>query len=201
MIVCFPFPCKLSNTVSYRISSNSATIYSNRFAKVVAGLIEALLKKERMGEMTNKIWWEDLQIHMVEWRRHLHRNPEVSFHEEKTSTFIADMLESFGIEVQRHVGDMASSAFCAGNSPGRSSCFVPTWTRSRFRMKKTWNTLRNRRGPCMPAVMTAMSRSCWERHCISVAIGPTFGAKSVFVSACGGASSRRSSQSHRRRCA
>ncbi|MDR6725283.1 amidohydrolase [Paenibacillus amylolyticus] len=68
--------------------------------------------------MTNNIWWDDLQIHMVEWRRHLHRNPEVSFHEEKTSSFIADMLESFGVEVKRHVGGHGVIGTIRGDQPG-----------------------------------------------------------------------------------
>ncbi|QOS80122.1 amidohydrolase [Paenibacillus sp. JNUCC31] len=68
--------------------------------------------------MTNNIWWDDLQIHMVEWRRHLHRNPEVSFHEEKTSSFIAGMLESFGVEVKRHVGGHGVIGTIRGDNPG-----------------------------------------------------------------------------------
>ncbi|MBM6387425.1 MAG: amidohydrolase [Paenibacillus sp.] len=68
--------------------------------------------------MTNNIWWDDLQIHMVEWRRHLHRNPEVSFHEEKTSSFVADMLESFGVEVKRHVGGHGVIGMIRGDKPG-----------------------------------------------------------------------------------
>ncbi|MFC9710203.1 M20 family metallopeptidase [Paenibacillus sp. NPDC056933] len=68
--------------------------------------------------MTNNIWWDDLQIHMVEWRRHLHRNPEVSFHEEKTSSFIAGMLESFGVEVRRHVGGHGVIGTIRGDNPG-----------------------------------------------------------------------------------
>ena len=36
------------------------------------------------------------------WRRHLHRNPEVSFHEENTSRFVYETLESFGgLELDR----------------------------------------------------------------------------------------------------
>ena len=36
------------------------------------------------------------------WRRHLHRNPELSFHEEETSRFVYDTLESFGnLELSR----------------------------------------------------------------------------------------------------
>ncbi|MGC5773542.1 M20 family metallopeptidase [Paenibacillus pabuli] len=68
--------------------------------------------------MTNNIWWNDLQIHMVEWRRHLHRNPEVSFHEEKTSSFVAGMLESFGVEVKRHVGGHGVIGTLRGDEPG-----------------------------------------------------------------------------------
>lgn len=38
----------------------------------------------------------------VEWRHHIHQNPELSFEEEKTSDYVADLLASFGhIEVLR----------------------------------------------------------------------------------------------------
>jgi amidohydrolase len=39
---------------------------------------------------------------VVAWRRHLHRNPEVSFHEHETSAWITDKLEAFdGLAVER----------------------------------------------------------------------------------------------------
>jgi amidohydrolase len=38
---------------------------------------------------------------VVAWRRHLHRHPEVSFHEHETSAWIAERLEELGIEVER----------------------------------------------------------------------------------------------------
>jgi amidohydrolase len=38
---------------------------------------------------------------VVAWRRHLHRHPEVSFHEHETSGWIADKLESFSLTVER----------------------------------------------------------------------------------------------------
>ena len=41
---------------------------------------------------------------MVEWRRHLHQNPELSFQEEKTAVFIKEKLESFGLDVQWNIG-------------------------------------------------------------------------------------------------
>ncbi len=36
---------------------------------------------------------------MVRWRRHLHENPELSYHELQTSSFIQSMLENWGIEL------------------------------------------------------------------------------------------------------
>jgi amidohydrolase len=40
---------------------------------------------------------------VVEWRRHLHRHPELSFEERETSAFVADTLSGFGdaLEVER----------------------------------------------------------------------------------------------------
>jgi len=38
----------------------------------------------------------------VEWRRHLHRRPELSFHEHETSRFVEETLASFGgLELSR----------------------------------------------------------------------------------------------------
>ncbi len=41
---------------------------------------------------------------MIEWRRHLHQHPELSFQESETSKFIAEHLGSFGLEVITNVG-------------------------------------------------------------------------------------------------
>ncbi|SDN12295.1 amidohydrolase [Fictibacillus solisalsi] len=38
----------------------------------------------------------ELKDQVIEWRRHLHRNPELSFYEEQTSQFIYETLKSFG---------------------------------------------------------------------------------------------------------
>jgi amidohydrolase len=39
---------------------------------------------------------------VIQWRRHLHRHPELSFHEESTAAFVAETLEGFGgLEVSR----------------------------------------------------------------------------------------------------
>ena len=45
---------------------------------------------------------ESVREQVIAWRRHLHRNPELSFHEERTSRFIADTLGEFGnLEITR----------------------------------------------------------------------------------------------------
>lgn len=46
----------------------------------------------------------DRQDEMRAWRHLLHQNPELSFEEVWTSNFVAEKLESFGIEVHRGMG-------------------------------------------------------------------------------------------------
>ncbi|MEM7668349.1 MAG: amidohydrolase, partial [Pseudomonadota bacterium] len=41
---------------------------------------------------------------MATWRRDFHRHPELGFDEHRTSARVADLLESFGLEVHRGVG-------------------------------------------------------------------------------------------------
>lgn len=44
----------------------------------------------------------ELKEQVITWRRYLHQNPELSFHEEKTAQFIYDTLQSFGnLEISR----------------------------------------------------------------------------------------------------
>ncbi len=52
--------------------------------------------------MTPEAAIDDVREQVIGWRRHLHSHPERSFHEERTSQFVADTLASFGgIEVTR----------------------------------------------------------------------------------------------------
>jgi amidohydrolase len=43
---------------------------------------------------------EDVTPEVVRWRRHLHRNPELSFHEEETARFVYETLRSFGDDLE-----------------------------------------------------------------------------------------------------
>src|SRR5699024_11805883 len=57
---------------------------------------------------------------MMEWRRHLHQNPELSFQEEKTTEFIKERLESVGWDVQSNIGGNGVVASLSGEQPGRT---------------------------------------------------------------------------------
>ena len=57
---------------------------------------------------------------LIEWRRHLHHNPEVSFHEEQTARFVRETLESFGgLEISRPT-ENSVVARLEGGRPGRT---------------------------------------------------------------------------------
>jgi len=56
---------------------------------------------------------------MVSWRRHLHRHPELSFREFKTSELIADLLVSWGLEVRRQPDGTGVIAKLIGGIPGK----------------------------------------------------------------------------------
>lgn len=47
---------------------------------------------------------KDLHKEMTEWRHRIHKHPETAFEEYETSDFVAEKLESFGIEVHRGLG-------------------------------------------------------------------------------------------------
>ncbi len=62
---------------------------------------------------------EDMGEEVIGWRRHLHRNPELSFEEEETSRFVYEMLESFGgLELSRPT-PTSVVARLVGEGPGR----------------------------------------------------------------------------------
>ena len=55
---------------------------------------------------------------MTEWRRTLHEHPETAFEEVKTSQFVADKLESFGIKVERGLAGTGVVGIVEGKDPG-----------------------------------------------------------------------------------
>ncbi|WP_203340964.1 amidohydrolase [Planococcus beijingensis] len=57
---------------------------------------------------------------MVEIRRHLHMNPEPSFHETKTAQYIRQYYEKLGVEVEHGVGGNGVVARIQGAKPGKT---------------------------------------------------------------------------------
>ena len=61
---------------------------------------------------------ESVRETVISWRRYLHQNPELSFHEERTAQFVADTLASFGnLEITRPT-PTSVVARLSGSHPG-----------------------------------------------------------------------------------
>jgi len=55
---------------------------------------------------------------MIEWRRHLHRHPELSFQERETAGWIAKRLREIGCQVEENVSGYGLVARIIGGRPG-----------------------------------------------------------------------------------
>ncbi len=56
---------------------------------------------------------------ILETRRHLHRHPELSFHENKTSAFLSEKLEEIGIQYKSGYAKTGIVGIIVGNDPGK----------------------------------------------------------------------------------
>ncbi|THF74261.1 M20 metallopeptidase family protein [Cohnella fermenti] len=70
--------------------------------------------------MTTEDTMQSLQGEMIQWRRYLHRHPELSFQEHRTSDWLANKLEAWGLEVRRGVAGTGIVARLVGGLPGRT---------------------------------------------------------------------------------
>ncbi len=57
---------------------------------------------------------------VIEWRRHLHANPELSNREVKTADFIAKRLKAMGLEVKTGIAHTGVAALLKGGKPGKT---------------------------------------------------------------------------------
>ena len=63
---------------------------------------------------------ESRKEEMIQIRRHLHENPELSFQEEKTAQYIADFYEGKDVEIQTNVGNgYGIIVTIKGDKPGK----------------------------------------------------------------------------------
>jgi amidohydrolase len=69
---------------------------------------------DRLDQEVNKVKEE-----VIKWRRYLHKNPELSFHEEKTAGFVYETLESFGHLVLSRLTKTSVVARLIGDKPGK----------------------------------------------------------------------------------
>ena len=70
---------------------------------------------------TIKALSKEIQPEVVEIRRHLHANPELSYEEYETARFVAERLESFGIGQVRSVATTGVIAEIHGRNPDRKT--------------------------------------------------------------------------------
>ena len=57
---------------------------------------------------------------MIEIRRYLHENPELSFKEEKTSTYIADFYKDKDVQVETNIGGYGVKVTIDSGKPGKT---------------------------------------------------------------------------------
>src|SRR5436190_7236921 len=55
---------------------------------------------------------------VVEWRRYFHQHPELSTQENNTSVKVAELLRSWGLEVQTGIAKTGVKAILKGGRPG-----------------------------------------------------------------------------------
>ncbi|HBL32965.1 MAG TPA: amidohydrolase [Porphyromonadaceae bacterium] len=69
---------------------------------------------------------EDVYTEIVRHYQYLHRHPELSYHEENTSRYVADFLEAEGISFRRNIGGNGLLAWVQGTKPdnGHTVAFV-----------------------------------------------------------------------------
>lgn len=99
----------------------------------------------------------------VEWRRHLHKHPELSFKETNTAAMIADLLEAWGLDVRRGVSGTGVVARLKGALPGRTVALRADIDALPIQDAKDVAYASQVPGSCTPADMTDIRRSCSPR--------------------------------------
>ncbi|TAE73871.1 MAG: amidohydrolase [Bacteroidetes bacterium] len=72
--------------------------------------------KEKIKKLAN-----NFKDEIIEIRRHIHQNPELSFEEYNTANFIADTLDKFGIEKYTNIAKTGTIAYIKGKNPTKKT--------------------------------------------------------------------------------
>src|SRR5690242_9479029 len=72
------------------------------------------------NELAERISTAALKIEdkVIAWRRDIHQNPELSYHETRTAALVAEHLKKLGYEVKTGVGDTGVVGILKGGKPG-----------------------------------------------------------------------------------
>ena len=66
-----------------------------------------------------EIEYTNIESKVIEWRHHIHQNPELSNREFKTAEYVAQHLKSLGIEVQTGIAHTGVVGILKGKRPGK----------------------------------------------------------------------------------
>lgn len=77
---------------------------------------------------------------VIRWRRHLHRNPELSYREHRTAAFVHGKLRAFGIPARTGIGGCGVIGTIDGAGEGPLSPCGPIWTPCPSRMRRRVTT-------------------------------------------------------------
>ena len=93
---------------------------SARITKMVCSALAVVAAPAFAGTSNIDAAAKAVEPHVIEWRRHLHANPELSNREVKTADFIAKRLRAMGLEVKTGIGLTGVAALIKGGKPGRT---------------------------------------------------------------------------------
>lgn len=84
----------------------------------------AQTKSGKKNDASSAAWVKNIPVDkLIEWRRHIHQNPELSFEEVHTSEYVEDILEGFGnIEIIKPT-KTSVIGILKGSKPGKTVAF------------------------------------------------------------------------------
>ena len=104
---------------------------------------------------------ESRKDEIIEIRRHLHENPELSFKEEKTAQYIIDFYKGKDVEVQSNVGNgYGIIVTIKGGKPGKNIGFALILMHFQSLKKQMYPLNQKMKALCMRVVMMVIQPIC-----------------------------------------
>ena len=87
--------------------------------RMFLGALAACTLQPAFGQLRTDAVADAVEARVIEWRRHIHQNPELSYQEVKTAAYVAAALRAMpGIEVQTGIAKTGVKAVLKGGRPG-----------------------------------------------------------------------------------